>query len=279
MATVNGGAGNDTLAGGSQGDVINGFGANDLLIGHGGNDQIFGGAGIDTINGGPGDDTIFGGSGVDEMIGGAGIDTMSTFFFNGNYVFNLATGVTNFTNETATGFENATMGNGSDVVTGSAVANFIHTNGGNDRLLGVGGNDSLFGGLGADTIEGGAGNDQINGGLGFDRVSGGQGFDTFSFTAPLNQVNSGPDRILDFNHAADSIGLDHTVFTGLAVGALPVAAFHAGTNASEASHRIIYDDTTGNLFFDPDGTGATGKTKFAQVDPNSFVLSDDFSVF
>jgi Ca2+-binding RTX toxin-like protein len=79
MATINGTAGNDTLAGGNAADSITGFGGNDSLSGGGGIDSVFGGQGNDTLNGdggadslegGTGNDTIFGGSGNDVIIGG-----------------------------------------------------------------------------------------------------------------------------------------------------------------------------------------------------------------
>jgi Ca2+-binding RTX toxin-like protein len=279
MPVINGGPGGDTLGGFGPNDTINGFGANDSLSGGGGNDQIFGGAGFDTINGGAGNDTILGGSGNDRMSGGVGSDVLSTVFFNGNYVLNLVTGETSFPGETATGFEHVFTGNGHDRITGSAAGNVIQTGGGNDSLAGVGGNDNLFAGAGGDTVTGGVGDDLLNGSLGTDRITGGPGIDTFVFNSALNQFNSGFDRILDFNHDDDSMFLDDAVFTNLALGPLVQAAFHVGIAATAASHRIIYNDANGSLFFDPDGAGGTAKTKFAQVDAQTFVTHEDFTVF
>ncbi len=149
-------------------DSSDGGAGNDLIFGNGGNDTLVGGAGIDTLNGGDGNDvitsdgdggiyrgdagndTLFSGIGNETMDGGAGIDTIDHTVFGGNYVFNMATGLTNFGGESFINFENANMGAGNDSVTGNASANIIN---------GGAGNDTLEGGFGQDTLTGGAGND------------------------------------------------------------------------------------------------------------------------
>jgi trimeric autotransporter adhesin len=70
-STVNGGAGNDTIAG-------NQF--NGTLNGDGGNDTISGGSGNETLNGGDGDDALYGGAGADYLSGGAGNDILKGGF-------------------------------------------------------------------------------------------------------------------------------------------------------------------------------------------------------
>lgn len=57
-ATIDGGAGNDTLRGGKSHDVIFGGLGNDLLFGGDGNDSLFGGLGDDHLSGGPGFDLL-----------------------------------------------------------------------------------------------------------------------------------------------------------------------------------------------------------------------------
>lgn len=59
--------------------------------------------------------------------------------------------------------ENATTGNGNDVLMGNAVAN---------RLVGGAGNDRMEAAAGDDRLAGGAGNDDLNGGAGFDLMIG-----------------------------------------------------------------------------------------------------------
>lgn len=79
--TLNGGAGNDSVAGSDGGETIYGgssnddlysFGGDDIVYGEGGNDEIFGGAGDDQIYGNDGSDTLNGGTGADRVITGDG---------------------------------------------------------------------------------------------------------------------------------------------------------------------------------------------------------------
>jgi Ca2+-binding RTX toxin-like protein len=74
MATITGGAGNDTLSGADEDDLIRGLEGADTLRGMGGNDILEGGAGNDLLVGGEGDDTLRGGDGINTIEGGAGSD-------------------------------------------------------------------------------------------------------------------------------------------------------------------------------------------------------------
>ena len=67
--SIDGGAGDDTLAGGS---------GNDNLTGASGNDRIYGGAGNDLVDGGEGNDSLVGGDGADSLYGGDGDDVLTT---------------------------------------------------------------------------------------------------------------------------------------------------------------------------------------------------------
>ncbi|NEZ54989.1 calcium-binding protein, partial [Adonisia turfae] len=125
--------------------------------------------------------------GLDRMDGGAGIDSLDVRFWNGAYVLNMNTGVTNYAGETATNFENVFTGAGNDTITGTAGNNVISTGAGNDRVFAGAGNDTIYGGPGNDVLRGQngndrifgqAGNDWIDGGLGLDRMDGGAGIDT-----------------------------------------------------------------------------------------------------
>ena len=78
-------------------------------------------------------------------------------WFNGDYNFDMTTGLTNYGSESYTEFEVVRMGGGNDSVGGTTGADTIRGGAGNDRLFGLGGNDRLDGEAGNDTMEGGPG--------------------------------------------------------------------------------------------------------------------------
>lgn len=136
---------------------------------------------------------------------------------------------------------------------------------GKDNITGGLGNDKLYGGNGNDTIDGGAGNDRIAGGNGKDLLTGGAGNDKFE----LNTVK-GMDTILDFtndtvNNNNDVIWLDHQAFAALAKGALTDAAFTVGTAATTVDQHVVYDDQSGALYYDVDGSDAIAAVQIALI--------------
>ena len=162
------GDGNDTVTGNAADNVIEGGVGHDTLIGGSGVDTLHGGDGDDTItsdgdtgvyNGNAGNDTMFSGVGNEFMDGGVGIDLIDHASWDGDYVFDMSTGLTNWVGETYLNFEQARMGDGNDTVTGNAADNVIEGGVGNDTLSGVDGNDILEGGAGDDSLDGGAGTD------------------------------------------------------------------------------------------------------------------------
>lgn len=97
--------------------------------------------------------------------------------------------------------ENATGGNGSDLLLGNSAGNTLRGEHGDDTLLGREGADTLIGGNGKDQLEGGSGADRLeggnlrdtlNGGEGNDTLIGGQHQDVFVF------AHGGTDTILDY---------------------------------------------------------------------------------
>lgn len=74
--TVDGGAGNDSIATGSGNDLIVGGAGNDSLIGGDGDDYLFGNDGNDKLAGGDANDYLDGGDGNDSLTGGGGDDTL-----------------------------------------------------------------------------------------------------------------------------------------------------------------------------------------------------------
>ncbi len=159
--------------------------------------------------------------------------------------------------------------------TGTSSANSITGTAGDDYIVGLGGNDVLKGGAGKDRIEGGSGHDRLFGGAGADILVGGSGYDKFVFSDALG---SGVDAITDFSSVYDTVLLENAVFAGLPTGTLSAAAFRAGTAALDATDRIVYDRTSGALYFDADGSGAGAAQQFAQLTPGTAVTNADFSV-
>jgi serralysin len=156
--------------------------------------------------------------------------------------------------------ENAIGGSANDSITGNTVANTLKGNAGNDTISGLAGNDILYGGLGNDTLTGGTNQDR------------------FVFDTALN-ATSNVDRITDFSVVDDTILLENAIFTKLTtVGALAASAFVIGTKALDALDRIIYDNKTGALYYDADGTGNVAAIKFATLNANLALTAADFLV-
>lgn len=130
----------------------------------------------------------------------------------------------------------------------------------------------------ANKIVGNKGDNVINGGEGADLLKGGAGHDTFVFDAPLTKANA--DRILDFDVAEDTIRLASSVFVGLKPGALDAGALHVGSvKTQDADDRIIYDDATGKLYFDQDGSGkAHAAALFATIGAHLALTAEDFFI-
>ena len=158
---------------------------------------------------------------------------------------------------------------------------------GNDLVIGTSGNDTLLGGAGADVVNGnggadrvlgGAGNDTVAGGAGRDVLIGGRGGDEFLFNT--NSSASGVvDRIGDFSHVQDVIGLSLSVFTQLGgTGVLTNAQFGTGVAATTAQQRILYDAASGDIRYDRDGAGGVASVVFAHVTPGLIVTAGEFAV-
>jgi Ca2+-binding RTX toxin-like protein len=284
---VTGGAGTDVL---SQFENLIGSDYADTLTGNGGNNVLDGGEGGDILIGGAGADTLLGGAGNDSFV-----ITLATDLAAGEVITGgdgtdelrfAATVASTLTLTEEVDVERVTTGTGTVALNVNAAlaesALSIIGNAGANELTGSGYDDTLNGGAGNDTLIGGAGNDVLNGGLGLDSLTGGLGADVFLFNSTANAA-SNLDRIADFNVADDSIQLAKSVFAGLtgASGStLTSDAFRSGegfTSSTDAAHRIIYNTSTGALFYDADGTGtAAAAIQFAWVTAGTELTVDDF---
>jgi Ca2+-binding RTX toxin-like protein len=147
-----------------------------------------------------------------------------------------------------------------------------------DVVDGAAGNDRVDGRAGADLVIGGAGNDRLIGGAGIDKLIGGADKDLFVFSAPLNVANR--DVITDFDHAADTIGLENAVFTRLGAGThgLNPAFLRLGSHAVDANDYVIYSQTSGYLVYDSNGNHAGGMTVLALFANHPALDASDFMV-
>ncbi|PVE23015.1 hypothetical protein DC522_18150 [Microvirga sp. KLBC 81] len=146
-----------------------------------------------------------------------------------------------------------------------------------ERTSGSAANDYFVGGTGRDTLSGGAGNDKINGGAGSDTLKGDAGRDLFVFNTRLGATNV--DKILRFSVRDDGFQLDNAIFKKLGAGTaaspkqLKSDFFTIGAAAQDTNDYIIYNKSTGALYYDADGSGAGLAVKFATVSPNLTTMS------
>ena len=217
-----------------------------------GNDQdniLDGGKNVDTLVGGDGNDTYLlraPGDNAVELEGG-GIDTVRAF-----RSIQLDANVENLYIQTLRN----DAGEGVPGVNG--IGNEL-----NNTIVGNPCDNSIIGREGRDTLRGQAGADSFV----FDRA-----------LAPDNV-----DRIIDFNvneaDEGDKLMMKQTVFAGVVKGILSADAFVAGTAALDADDRFIFDQTSGQLWFDIDGTGAQDQQLIATFEQNALVTASDIELF
>jgi Ca2+-binding RTX toxin-like protein len=290
-----GNKGNDHLDGGDEIDVLDGGDGNDTLIGGGGE-------GPNILKGGKGNDVYKFKEKVDIIIDSGGLDsrvvrkttTLSTKDMFEGLAADEALSAKTSVSLTGTDEANVLLGHsgkntlngrggndimegraGNDQMNGDASSDKMSGGLGNDKLNGDAGGDKMSGGLGNDSLTGAAGNDRLMGGLGKDVLNGGDGKDTFVFDTTLSSSNS--DKISGFSSKDDTIALEKDVFSALTGSTLSASAFYSGTKAHDSSDRIIYNKTTGVLYYDADGSGTgSALTKFAQLDKNLKLAASDF---
>jgi Ca2+-binding RTX toxin-like protein len=156
--------------------------------------------------------------------------------------------------------------------TGNTLANQITGNTGANVLDGGTGNDTLSGGDGNDTLVGGAGNDALTGGA---------DADTFWFNVAPN-ASSNLDTITDFESDVDKLQFSKAVFAALAPigGALVESQFASGVFSAgqDATDRIVYNTSTGALYYDADGSGIGAAVQVALLGSAPTLLYSDITV-
>lgn len=298
---------------GNDGSILVGTNGEDTLQGTAGNDTIDGLGGSDSIDGGAGDDSLIGGDSLDEpwldpigpaeiINGGAGNDTMlggagsDGFILNGDYGTDVIDGGADTDLLFAGGSRAFLVDLAAGTATGggsSGSATLVNVDGAaggrfDDRLLGNDGDNLFRGGAGDDSINGRGGNDHLMSQLGNDTLTGGSGADEFRFDAPAGAADA--DAITDFVSGSDKIVLDgsfgsfHEEAVGDAFGDFAPGdeRFHSAPGASAAqddTDRVIYNTSTGQLYYDPDGTGTAPTLLMATLQGAPALAATDITVF
>lgn len=299
--------GNDTILGGAKNDFIRGEAGRDTFDGRGGSDTadfsdksakitltLVGSSAATVTVGSAAEDSlknvenVYGSSVGDSLTG----DSLNNLFrgLGGKDTMDGATGTGDIADYAEKNQKVTVALNGSAAATvyingtgataaEDSIRNFEYVIGGSagDSLTGDALANALTGNAGNDTMSGGGGKDTLTGGLGNDRLTGGSDVDAFSFNAALA---SNVDTITDFVSGTDKIHLDDAIFTAIGP-ALTAEEFRATAsgNAADADDHIIYDKSTGRLWFDPDSNVAAAAIQIAQLGttaahPTTLVLSD-----
>jgi uncharacterized delta-60 repeat protein len=226
--------GNIGGTGGTENNLLEGNSGANLLDGGAGNDTLKGYAGEDILLGGTGNDRLDGGKGADRMEGGSGDDTYTVDNANDQIVEAAASG----TDTVRSWLKNTTLGDNLEnlILEGTAKAN-------------------------------GTGNDlanSITGNIKSNILTGGAGADTFVFKTNLGSHNV--DTLTDFTVGSDKITLDDAIFTTL-TGMTDGSWFHSVTSLAQtdADDHILYDQSTGALYYDADASGVGAAVRFAMV--------------
>ncbi len=245
-------------------------------MGGNGSDTLSGGSGLDTLDGGENGDTY-------EVLGNqAEFDSFQDTGASGiDILRNTAAGVLTLSGFTATNGIEAINGNNQAIIgnNNSNFFNFSVVSFTNVSYVDAGSSgDEIIGTAAGDNLRGNGGNDTIAGGAGADNLFGGAGNDAFIF----NNANEGIDTINDFNLSNDKLNISSAGFGGTAVvgavGALAAARFTTGTAATNATQRFIYNNLSGALYFDADGTGSSSQIQIAALVTRPNLNSSGFSI-
>ncbi len=273
------------------------------LFGNSGKNILDGGAGADTMTGGAGDDTYIVDHASDRVVetAGGGSDTVRssiTYTLSGGIETLILTGsaavggkgnaennalIGNGANnglDGGAGVDTMIGGDGNDIYVIENAGDVVieMANGGADAvrawidytltdnvetltLYGTADIDATGNAL-ANTLTGNSGRNVLDGGLGADVLIGASG-DSFRYSTGLGADNV--DRIARFEHTANMIELDHTIFATLGIGTLDAGAFNTGAVSTQADDRILFHASSQALYYDADGAGGAAAVKFASI--------------
>lgn len=204
------------------------------------------------------------GNAADNILdGGAGIDTLSGGNGNDTYIANSSYDIVN---------ENANEG--IDTVNSSKTYT-LSDNVENLVLTGTG-TINGYGNALANVITGNSNNNVLSGGGGNDTLEGGAGKDAFVFDSPLT---NNLDTIIDFNPVDDTIRLENAIFTRLTkLSTLSKAFFNDKGIAADLNDYLVYNQSSGQLYYDADGNGAGSAIQIALIANKPVLTYQDFFV-
>jgi Ca2+-binding RTX toxin-like protein len=195
---------------------------------------IASGVEIENIKSGSGDDWLQGSFGYNDIDGGAGRDTID-YSYTGRPIH---VGLNDFGGSL----------DSSDESDFDILRNI-------ENIVGGGAGDKLTGNSGGNWLTGNGGDDTLRGNAGADR---------FVFAAKLGAGNV--DKIVDFK-GSDVLALDDKIFRKIG-GSVSSGEFYAKAGAHkghDASDRLVYDKTGGDLYYDKDGKGGAAAVLFATL--------------
>jgi Ca2+-binding RTX toxin-like protein len=231
--------------------------------------------GFENVTGSRVGDRISGDDGANRLDGAGGADTLAGG--DGDDVY-LVNGLVDVVHEAAgSGHDTVLVGSSFRLAAGEEIEAMRLMSAEGGALVGNAFDNRLTGAAGEDVLRAGAGNDTLIGGRGADTMTGGSGEDVFAFTTSLARGHA--DVITDFATGRDTLRLDDAVFLDLTVGALSDDAFTFGVVARDAEDRVIYDQASGALLFDRDGSGEDfSAVKFAELQPGLALSASDFTI-
>jgi Ca2+-binding RTX toxin-like protein len=248
--------------------TMQGNNLDNLIIGNSGSNTFNARAGDDTILAGGGDDRIdmfgngFASYGNEVVDGGTGFDRMDfSGYAKSGIVVNLATGQ---------------VAGGGDAGSGTVAVSNV------EMVITGGFNDRFTGNSGANSFDGRGGNDTLSGGGGNDTLTGGTGNDFFVFNTAPGSTNV--ERITDFASATDKLQFENAVFTAIgttgnfASGDGRFWAAAGATTGHDANDRVVYNTSTGSLYYDADGSGGGAAQLIATFQGNPAIAATDITV-